>query len=129
MGEQTSAGAGASGTPGPDAARVREAPADLVSWESRVAYAAEGFAYRPGQVLVRESQVEEAQEVLRTLRVDARPEDPVARYVRFSGKFDALRAVEELRLEGLTAVPNVVLFADCCGGCSCPPHPALCAAG
>jgi hypothetical protein len=98
-------------------------------WQDRVRFApGGGFAYRPGQVLVRAEMADVAERRLHaSLRMerdsapDLRRESLLAgAFERVSGGFDSLEAVAALEAAGLPARPNHVLFATCC----CPPHPS-----
>jgi hypothetical protein len=83
-----------------------------------------GFAYRPGELLVRAETIEQARTAL------GRPDDAVYQgdggellggtWVRLTDVPDPLLAIEALRRRGVAAQPNHVLFANAC----CPPHPA-----
>lgn len=99
-------------------------------WLGRVRFApGGGFAYRPGEILVREGVTELAVESLRRssrLAADGdelrlrREERSHGAFVRLSGDFDALDALGVLEEDGIPAQPNHVLFTTGC----CPPHPA-----
>ena len=96
-------------------------------WRSRVGFAPGGFAFRPGEVLVRQSAADLAQEALEQLLRETdgvdlqRDESPVAEeFVRFRGGFDVSTAIRHLHSVGVLAQVNHVLFAVPC----CPPHPA-----
>ena len=99
-------------------------------WSDRVAFsdAFGGIAYRPFDVIVAADRGRDA--LLRfSLRAEPEPifyddaEEVAPRLYRGEVDADPLAVVEELRLDGVAAQPNHVLFAhgDC--GC-CGPHPA-----
>ena len=99
------------------------------AWSQRVAFAADGVAYRPHEVLVRRTGEEAADRVLG----DDLEREPSGNFVRYRGTAerplrirdeiaDPPRAVRELRLEGVFAQPNHILFSHCT--CCCPVHPA-----
>lgn len=99
------------------------------SWRGRVRFdAGGGFAYRPGELLVRREVVESAERTLRerfTREEDggqlARDEEPVGdSFVLLTGVPEQRKALDALHRVGILAQPNHVLFATCC----CPPHPA-----
>lgn len=96
-------------------------------WGDRVTFAPGGiFAYRPGEVLIREGLAEHAH--ARLAEHDAMRGAELEREAVGDGSFaritrlpDPLEAIELLRREeGLAAQVNHVLFATTC----CPPHPA-----
>lgn len=95
-------------------------------WSDRVRFsrAGGGIAYRPDEVL--SSGLDGARELLSRLGAETEVLERV-------GPLDRLRAtkpvevpllVAELRAQGFVAQPNHVFFADCGGGCGCPPHPS-----
>ena len=108
---------------------MRESSAS--GWSDRVAFAGgrDGFAYRPGEVLVGGSAALDV--VARRFASTFGDPEPVfperddgLRHFRLRGDgVDVIDVVEELRAEGVTAQPNHVLFAH--GDCCCGPHPAF----
>ncbi|HVF32834.1 MAG TPA: S8 family serine peptidase [Acidimicrobiales bacterium] len=101
-------------------------------WAGSVAFApgTEGFAYRPGEILVAGRSGADAAARLfpRGFRSDAEPvfdedeRDEADRWYVLRGDVDALVASDELGLVGVVAQPNHVLFSHGCGCCA--PHPA-----
>jgi len=93
------------------------------AWRERVRLGTDGaghpFAYRPHEVLAVGD--DRALEVARRLSPDVRIEGELGPFVRLVGVRDPIAVVHELRLHGITAQPNHVLFAHC--DC-CPPHPS-----
>ena len=96
-----------------------------VGWKDRVAFADHGrgrFAYRPNEVIT--TRGEEARDIAWELWADRRSsidfDGRVGPCSRLTGIPDPVSFVEELRLRGLVAQLNHVLFIHC--GC-CPPHP------
>jgi hypothetical protein len=105
-------------------------------WQDRVEYAEHWrgpFAYRPEDVLVRGGRGAEAAELawknwpslrssirVRPERLGGEGDKPVA-CERLEGVPDPLRLISDLRVQGIGAQPNHVLFVHC--SC-CPPHPA-----
>ena len=94
----------------------------------------DGFAYRPGEVIVGgEPGRDRAQEMFGgALGSDAEPVFPdedeglgAGRTYLLRGAVDPLEVVEELRLEGVLAQPNHVVFAHTDGCGCCGPHPSL----
>jgi hypothetical protein len=116
------------------------------AWNDRVRFAdQDGFAYRPGEVLVPIDRAEEAAALLagregqpveseETEEVDE-PAPPslgrdaveVGGHDRFTSVVRVLDAIDELRAAGIPAHPNHVLFSHCrcCGG----GHPTWALAG
>jgi len=96
-----------------------------VGWKNRVRYAEDrsgrSFAYRPHEVLT--TRPTEALRVAKAAFPDHRiaVASALGPFSRLTGVPDPLRLIEELRLAGIVAQPNHVLFIHC--EC-CPPHPA-----
>jgi subtilisin family serine protease len=103
-------------------------------WSGAVAFVPgpDGFAYRPGELVVAgERGVEMAARFSPGgLRSDPEPvfpdeeigpRDPEQLYL-LRGDMDPLRVADELAARGMPAQPNHVLFAHTCGCCN--PHPA-----
>ena len=96
-------------------------------WAGRVAFSEEsgGVAYRPDELLVGgERGLEVATRVFPSLGAEDEvfPGRATGQFYRMRGDVDPVEAVHELRLEGVVAQPNHVLFAH--GECGCGPHPA-----
>ena len=102
-------------------------------WQTRVRFGpGGGFAYRPGEVLVRAEVADFAHETLmrwaeeRAAESDevfelSRDEGLVAEsFARFVGTFEPSEAMEQLHNQGVLSQVNHVLFATAC----CPPHPS-----
>lgn len=100
-------------------------------WRDRVVFApGGGFAYRPGELIVRAHHTQTVLERIAAraeatdaerLEIEQR-ESVSGRFVRLAGVPDPLETVAVLRREdGIAAQVNHVLFATACG---CPPHPA-----
>jgi hypothetical protein len=96
-------------------------------WQDRVSFAPGGaFAYRPGELVVREELIGVARRGLERFSEVRLEEDELLRtgevgFARFGGIPDPIEAMEVLRREeGIAAQVNHVLFASAC----CPPHPA-----
>ncbi len=91
-------------------------------WQDRVVFSPEGggVAYRPGEVYVRSSDAERTEGFLGRER-DAES----GSFTRFGTEeeplVDPVAAVHDLRLDGIAAQLNHVLFSHCC---CCGPHPA-----
>jgi subtilisin family serine protease len=86
----------------------------------------DGFAYVPGEVLVRASGID------RLTELTGRPLEPVADrevgrgdrgWMRATRVERAIEVIEVLVSEGYDSQPNHVMFAHGCGS-PCPPHPA-----
>jgi hypothetical protein len=97
-----------------------------VGWKSRVKYADHaqgGFAYRPTEVVTTlgEEARSRAWELWPDRRESIEIEGTLGPCARLTGVPNPLWLVQELRLRGMVAQPNHVLFIHC--GC-CPPHPA-----
>jgi hypothetical protein len=98
-------------------------------WHDRIAVsqADEGFAYVPGNVLVRDGAEKRAEE-LTGRPVEERPDlrrdkgSPLWR--RITAVDDPLAVVGVLRSEGLDAQPEHVFFAHPCSPCEHGPHPS-----
>jgi subtilisin family serine protease len=93
-------------------------------WEARVRVASTGaFAYHPEHVVTTGGQraVEVARRFARELRAEEVPDSP---FTVLRGIPDPLPVIEELRLAGLIAQPDHVLFAHATCGCACGPHPS-----
>jgi hypothetical protein len=98
-------------------------------WHDRIAVsqAGEGFAYVPGNVLVRDGAEKRAEE-LTGRPVEERPDlrrdkgSPLWR--RITAVDDPLAVVGVLRSEGLDAQPEHVFFAHPCSPCEHGPHPS-----
>jgi subtilase family protein len=101
-------------------------------WGDRVRFSRRhgGIAYRPNEVLVfgehgRAAAERRLGDRLARVHPLLYSRDARAPLFRVHGTFEPLALVEDLRLEGVVAQPNHVLFAHGCGcGCCCPPHPA-----
>lgn len=91
-------------------------------WDERVVFSpgGGGVAYRPGEVYVRSSDAEQTEGIL-----DRARDTESGSFTRFGSQdeplTDPVGTVQELRLDGVTAQLNHVLFSHC--GC-CGPHPA-----
>lgn len=103
-------------------------------WSTTVAVVsgADGFAFRPGElVVVGESGRDAAERSLEGLvAAAAEPVFPEESFgpartnlFRLRGSFEVALAVDELRDSGFMAAPNHVVFAHGCG-CPCGAHPA-----
>lgn len=99
------------------------------AWQDRVGFSpGGGFAYRPGEVLVRGDLADHAEDELRRTLAIAGVASPDVRrepllqetFTRLRSDFDTLRALDALATGGIPAQPNHVLFATGC----CPPHPS-----
>lgn len=88
------------------------------SWRDRVAFSREGggVAYRPGEIFVRAVDGERTEEILSRGRGESS-----GSFLRFATEIDPVAAVQDLRLEGVPAQLNHVLFSHCY---CCGPHPA-----
>ena len=96
-------------------------------WTDRVAISAErGVAFRPGEVVTGggDAAFDEARKLDRRIRRD---EVELGPFIRLLDVPDPLRFVEELRVRGIVAQPNHVVFAH--GDPGWPPHPATAATG
>ncbi len=93
-------------------------------WHGRVEFGpGGGFAFRPGEIVVRAELAEIVVRILtEKLGKDIGPIESVGReaFVRIGGLPDPLAALEELAQRGIVGQVNHVLFATTC----CPPHPA-----
>ena len=110
--------------PGESAADQRPTATDYVSISDR----REGFAYMPGQVLVRANGATRLLELTGQAAefVDSREEgrrDGLG-WQRAENVEDTIEQVDRLVAEGYDAQPNHVVFVHGCGS-PCPPHPAL----
>src|SRR3954467_4452084 len=100
-------------------------------WTDRIAVSqlGDGFAYVPGNVLVRGAPAEERMATLtgRTAqeRPDPRPDPAAAQWRRVSEVQDPLAVIGVLRSEGLDAQPEHVFFAHGCSDCERGPHPSV----
>ncbi len=98
-------------------------------WTGRVVFSEEGggIAYRPGELLVAgEHGLDVARRLLpETLGPEEAlyDEREVGQVYRLRIAGDPLEAVHDLRMEGVVAQPNHVLFAHGGSGC-CGPHPS-----
>ncbi len=88
------------------------------SWQDRVAFSREagGVAYRPGEVFVRAIDAERTEGILERERGVSS-----GSFLRFATEIDPVATVQDLRLEGIPAQLNHVLFSHCY---CCGPHPA-----
>jgi hypothetical protein len=98
-------------------------------WGDRIAVsqASEGFAYVPGNVLVRdgaEKRVEELTGRPVEERPDLRHDKGSPLWRRVTAVDDPLAVVGVLRSEGLDAQPEHVFFAHGCSPCEHGPHPS-----
>jgi hypothetical protein len=98
-------------------------------WPDRIAVsqAANGFAYVPGTVLVRDGaqqRVEQLTGLTAEERPDVRGDRTSPQWRRVTGIEDPLAIVGMLRSEGLDAQPEHVFFAHGCGPCEQGPHPS-----
>jgi len=99
-------------------------------WRDRIAVsqAGDGFAYVPGNVLVRDGAEKRAEELTgRPVeeRPDLRRDKGSPQWRRVTGVGDPLAVVGLLRSEGLDAQPEHVFFAHGCGPCEHGPHPSV----
>lgn len=107
-------------------------PNPTAGWSDRVAFSGgpDGFAFRPGEVVV--GGGEQGVDVARRHFGELGDPEPVthggrtrrgpAQVARLRGDIDPLEVVHELRLGGVAAQPNHVLFAHSCE--CCEPHPS-----
>ncbi len=101
-----------------------------VGWKDRVRFAdrpgGRSFAYRPHDVLT--TRADEALAVAQRVYPEAGISvgGVIGPFSRLVDVPDPLRLIEELRLAGILARPNHVLFLHCV---CCPPHPASGCAG
>ncbi|MGZ4279295.1 MAG: S8 family peptidase [Solirubrobacteraceae bacterium] len=99
-------------------------------WRDRIAVsqAGEGFAYVPGNMLVRGGDAEKRAEGLTGRPVEERPDlrqDKTApQWRRITGVDDPLAVIGVLRSERLDAQPEHVFFAHDCSPCERGPHPS-----
>ena len=105
-------------------------------WTNHVSFANGGapFAFVPREIIVAGVRGRDLATAVFSRRFtefvavfEDRDDGPGQYFVtRIAADDDVLRAIEELRLEGVVAQPNHVLFAhsDCCGCGCCGPHPA-----
>jgi Subtilase family len=102
----------------------RPTVSDVVALSDR----GEGFAYRPGEVLVRESAVARLRELPGVDNVQPVSDREGGRGERgwwlATGVDRELDAIDVLVAEGFDAQPNNVMFVHGCGS-PCPPHPAV----
>ncbi len=104
-------------------------PRDRRGWSNSVAFrrGTNGFAHAPGELIVAGKQGLKLARQRYKHFFAAEPEGSLGSggFMKLTVKEDAdhLNIVRELRLEGVVAQPNHVLFAH--GDCCCGPHPAL----
>jgi hypothetical protein len=116
---------------------MSEIPADgePTGWAGTVEFAPgpDGFAYRPDELIVGgQPGRDRAQEMFVGTFESVEPVFPdvdegvgAGQLYLLRGTVDAIEAVEELRVEGVLAQPNHVMFAHD-GGCDCcGPHPSV----
>lgn len=91
-------------------------------WQGRVKFVdgPDGYAYRPGRVVVHGVEAWKAVHGLLGLDAPEPPDDLFGFYVvEGVGEGRESGLVSDLALAGFTAEPDYVLFAHCGGGCSC----------
>jgi hypothetical protein len=99
-------------------------------WRDRIAVsqAGNGFAYVPGNLLLRDGAEKRAEELTgRTVedRPDLRRDKGSPLWRRVTGVEDPLAVIGVLRSEGLDAQPEHVFFAHGCSPCEHGPHPSV----
>jgi hypothetical protein len=96
-------------------------------WNERVRIAQPGgFAFRPGELLVRREVADLARRTLEDAYGRGKTDQPIEQdpvgddFVRFTAVPDPVEAIDALHRVGVLAQVNHVVFSHCC----CPPHPA-----